>query len=90
MTCRRALFGLAVFIVFAFALYADNFTCNTFGPELPLFYFYTDGLSFTQTLRSQTYTSLKSYRPTSSTATNVQHVVQRESRIWRRVCGGRW
>jgi hypothetical protein len=62
---RKSPFYLAVLVLFSFALYADVFMYDTFGPELPLFYFYTDGLSFTQMLRSYTYTSLMSYRPTS-------------------------
>ena len=50
---------------FAFALYIQIFTYNTFGPETPLFYFYSDGQPFGQMLRSYTYVSLMWYRPTA-------------------------
>jgi hypothetical protein len=66
MTRRKMTpFHLAAVSIFSVALYIDVFLWDTFGPEFPLFYFYTDGLSFTQMLRAYTYTTLMSYRPTS-------------------------
>ena len=64
MTPRSALITCTLLSLFALALYTEIFRYHTFGPEFPLFYFYNDG-SFTQMLRSYTYTSLQWYRPTS-------------------------
>ena len=56
---------LALLTVFSFVLYTEIFAYNTFGPEFPLFFYYNDGHTFTDMLRSYTYTSQMWYRPTS-------------------------
>ncbi len=65
MTLSRTPLYPAILTLFSIALYTDVFLYDTFGPEFPLFYFYTEGRSFTQILLAYTYTSLMSYRPTS-------------------------
>src|SRR5215471_10005384 len=51
--------------VFAVFLYWDIFTYNTFGPETPLFFLWSDGRSFAEMLRGYTYLSSMWYRPTA-------------------------
>jgi hypothetical protein len=70
ISMRKKSFGdiLALLLLtsFAFLLYVEIFTYHSFGPEFPLFYFYGDGLSLAQVLRSYTYIFLPWYRPTSA------------------------
>jgi hypothetical protein len=61
---RKDLLPVILLIAFSFLLYSEVFTYATFGPEVPLFYFYNDGLGLRQTLKAYTYVSLTWYRPT--------------------------
>ncbi|HZT28652.1 MAG TPA: malectin [Bryobacteraceae bacterium] len=58
--------SLLLLAAFSLVLYAQVFVYNTFGPEFPLYYFYSDGQDLHQMLRSYTYVNLLWYRPTSS------------------------
>jgi hypothetical protein len=51
---------------FSFLFYVRIFVYNTFGPETPLFFQWSDGASFGQMLRNYTYLSLLWYRPTAA------------------------
>jgi hypothetical protein len=64
----RHLACLVFLAAFALLLFQEVFAFDTFGPEFPLFYFYTDGLTFAQMLRSYTYNELMWYRPTVHSA----------------------
>src|SRR5215467_14484566 len=55
--------GLLAF--FTLFLYWAVFTYNTFGPETPLFFYWTDGAPFQEMFRQYTYVTLMWYRPTS-------------------------
>jgi len=57
---------LGMLTLFAVALYWEIFTYDSFGPETALYYYYSDGLTFTQALRSFSYIQLMWYRPTTS------------------------
>ena len=44
---------LGMLTLFAVALYWEIFTYDSFGPETALYYYYSDGLTFTQALRDR-------------------------------------
>jgi hypothetical protein len=46
-------------------LYWQVFTYNTFGPETPLFFYWTDGAPAREMIRQYSYVTLAWYRPTS-------------------------
>jgi hypothetical protein len=56
---------VTVLTLFGFALYLRVFTYNTFGPETPLFYFWSEGRPFREMLRNYTYLDAMWYRPTA-------------------------
>lgn len=57
---------LAFLTFFAFAVYWEVFVYDSFGPETALYYFYSDGISFAQAIRSFLYFQLMWYRPITS------------------------
>ena len=57
---------LGILTLFAVALDWEVFTYDSFGPETALYYYYSDGLTFTQALRNFSYVQLMWYRPVSS------------------------
>src|SRR5260370_32324892 len=57
---------LGFLTLFACVLYWEVFVYDSFGPETALYYFYSDGLTFAQALRSFIYFQLMWYRPMTS------------------------
>jgi len=57
---------LTFLTLFAMALYWEVFVYDTFGPETALYYYYSDGLTLPQVLRSFIYVQLMWYRPVPS------------------------
>ena len=74
---------LGVLTVFAFAVYQEVFRYASFGPETALYYFWSDGRSFAQTIRSFTYFNLMWYRPVPA----VLYWIQEQIVGWHNLVG---
>ncbi|SPF41670.1 membrane hypothetical protein [Candidatus Sulfopaludibacter sp. SbA4] len=83
MVRRGDLPYLGFLTLFAFALYWEVFVYDSFGPETALYYYYSDGLTFAQALRSFGYVQLMWYRP----MTSVLYWVGEQLVGWHNVAG---